>query len=220
VYSPRGFAWSWSGSTTPRPWVDSVRSDPDDLDARRALALEEHAIGDNAGADRDIELCLRDRPDDPLAWRTRLEILQDRGDVDAMHEVVARLPSITETDARVWYYRGLDVQRAGDQAGAVEAFRRAAKLALTDPEILYKLGMTETALGQVEAGRAHLARSRQLRQAFGDLRDHYHSFLEQSRRTPLDPEAYRSAVERIAATCRTFAWSREADAWLAVASAK
>ncbi len=192
-----------------------VAADPEDHEARRALALEEHATGDEASADRDLEACLRNRPDDPLAWRARLEILNDRGDVEASHQVIARLPSTTEGDAWIWMYRGLDRQRDGDNPGALEAFRRSVKLAPNNPEILYKLGMAEQALELVESGREHVARSRQLHLAYETLRQGNQEFLEQVRRIPRDEAGYRSVIEKLAMTCRVLGLTREADAWLA-----
>ena len=192
---------------------DYLGADPDDPDARRALALEEHTTGDEAAADRDLATCLRARPDDTLAWRAKLEILNDRGDVEGLHEAVTRLPKAAERDARVCLYRGIDLQRRDDQAGALGAFRRAAELAPADAEILYKLGMAELAAGRAQTGKDHVARSRQLHQAFGTLRDGYQVFLAQSRKNPRDESAYRSAVETLAESCRTYGWLREADAW-------
>jgi tetratricopeptide (TPR) repeat protein len=192
-----------------------LAADPDDHDARRALAIEEHATGDEASADRDLDVCLRNRPDDPLAWRARLEILKDRGDVTAFHEAIGRLPGTTGDDPKIWVHRGMDREREGDKPGALEAFRRSVKLAPNDAEALYKLGMAELALGLAAPGREHVAGSRQLHRAYEALRDGYQTFLEQAGRNPRDEAGYRSAVERLATTCRTLGWPREADAWLA-----
>ncbi len=189
-------------------------ADPDDLDARRALALEEHATGDEASADRDLEACFQIRPEDHRTWRLRLEILNDRGDREAFQEALGRLPTSIEGDARIWMYRGLGHQWEGDKGAALDAFRRSAKLAPNDPEILYKLGMAEMALGESSKGLADVARSREIHQAFGELRDGYHSFREKAAKTPRDEVAYRSAIERMARICQALGWSREAEAWL------
>lgn len=192
-----------------------LAADPEDHEVTRALAVEEHAIGDEDSATRDIEACLRRRPDEPTTWRAWLEILNDRGDVEGFRSAIARLPSTTDGDARVWMYRGIEHQRDGDNAGALEDFRRSSKLAPFDAEILYKLGRTELALGSTVPGREHVARSRELYKAYEDLRDGYQSFLEQARRSPRDDVGYRSAIEKLATSCRALGWTREADAWLA-----
>jgi tetratricopeptide (TPR) repeat protein len=192
-----------------------LAAEPGDPEARLALALEEHATGDEAAADLDLDACFRARPDDALAWRARLEILNDRGDADALREAVAKLPSTTAADARTWMYRGLVRQRDGDNAGALDAFRRSAGLAPDDPEVAYKLGLAEVAAGRATEGRRHLARSRQLYQAFEGLRDGYQEYLIQLRRTPRDEAAHRSAIGRMATNLRLLGWPREADAWLA-----
>jgi tetratricopeptide (TPR) repeat protein len=192
-----------------------VAADPEDWDARRALPLEEHATGDEASVDRDLEAGLLARPDDPTFWRARLEILHDRGDLEAFREAIARVPSTTEGDAKVWMYRGVARQTDGDVPGALEAFRRSAELAPNDAEIIYKLGMAELARGLTVPGREHLARTRQLHQAYSDLKDAYHGFREQARRNPRDDPGYRSSIGRLAEACRLLGWQREADAWLA-----
>ena len=192
-----------------------TQADPADLDALRALAIEEHATSDEAGCDRDLAACLAIRSDDPATWRARLEILHDRGDVDTLHQAITALPASTQEDGRIWMYRGIDRQRLEDPAGAIEAFRRSAGLAPTDPEVLYKLGLAEVAAGQQAEGRDHLASSQELRRAYGSLRDGYYALLEQVRRFPRDQAAYRSAVEGVAANLRTLGFAREADAWLA-----
>ncbi len=191
-------------------------ADPDDLDARRALALEEHATGDEDSADRDLDACLKARPDDPSSLLARLDILNDRGDVEAYAEAVRRLPPSIAEESRLALHRGLARQRDGDREAAVEKFRRAVRLAPFDAAASYKLGMAEMALGHATEGREHLARTRQLHQAYQDLRDVYHDFLEQYRRTPRDEAGYRGTVERLATACRQLGWSREADAWLAL----
>jgi len=192
---------------------DYVAADPEDWDARRALALEELATGDAVAADRDIEACLRARPDDPLSWRARLEILDQRGDADGSRAAVDRLPPTTGDDARIWRYRGVVRQSSGDFPGAFEAFRRSDQFAPNDAETLYKLGLAEQRLGRLGPAREHLARSRELHQVFGRLRDAYFDFLDQSRRSPVDQAAYRASIERLEAICRQLGWQREADAW-------
>ena len=199
--------------------VDKLReylaADPGDLDALRALPLEEHVIGDEASADRSLETLLGAVPGDPIAWRAKLEILNDRGDIEAFREAVGRTPASADVDPRVWLYRGISRQRDGDLPGALEAFRRAEVMAPDDPEVLYKLGMAEQAAGEVEAGRAHSARTRELRQAYTDLREAYKDFLEQYHRAPRDEAGYRSAIERLAKDCRLLGYQAEAEAWLA-----
>jgi tetratricopeptide (TPR) repeat protein len=192
-----------------------LAADSEDHDARRALALEEHATGDEASADRDLETCLRSRPDDPLSWRAMLEILNDRGAIEASTEAISRLPATSDGDAKIWMYRGICRQRQGDKPGALEAFQRSGNLAPDDAEILYRLGLAEMALDLADPGRKHIARSRQLHQAYETLRDGHQRFLEQARQTPRDEASYRSAVEQLATTCRALGWTREADAWLA-----
>ena len=188
-----------------------VEADPDDWDARRALALEEHATADEAAADKDIEACLRARPLDPLSWRARLEILHERGDVDAARAVIDRLPATADGDAKIWMYRGIARQLDGDRQGAVEAFTRSSQLAPYDAEILYKLGMAEKAVGQARQSQEHIGQSRQLHQAYQKMREGYNEFGEHLRTGRRDEAAYRATVERVATACQQLGWQREAD---------
>jgi len=193
-----------------------LKADPDDLDARRALGVEEHATGDEAASDRDLETCLKARPDDLPTWRAVLDIRQERGDADGFSEAIARLPKTFGGDARLCLYEAIARQRSGDAAGALAGFRRAAVLAPNDPEILYKLGQAELAEGLAEQGRSHVVRTREIHAASEALKDDYQAILEQLARSPRDEAGYRSAIQRVAATCRTLGWTREADAWLAL----
>ena len=197
---------------------DYVEADPEDWNARRALALEEHANRDEAAADRDLDACLIARPDDPLHWRARLEILNERGDVDALRATIDRLPTTADVDAKVWMYRGLVRQWDNDRAGAFEALDRSARLAPDDPEILYKLGMAEKLVGRSAESGMHLGRSRQIHLAYSKLPQAYNEFLEQTRRPIRDEVAYRASIEQLAASCRQIGWEREAEAWLRLLS--
>ncbi len=190
-----------------------VAADPEDWEARRSLAVEEQAIGDATAADAALTACLRARPSDPSLLRTRLEILNGRGDVDAIRAVIGRLPPEADGDARIWMYRGIVRQWDEDHAGAFEAFSRSARLDPNDPEALYKLGMAEKQLGREAEAQEHLGQSRQLYQAFELLKVAYNEYAEQSRRLRRDPAGYRAAVEGLATLCRKLGWEREATAW-------
>jgi tetratricopeptide (TPR) repeat protein len=190
-----------------------VETNPDDTDARRALAYEEMVNGNGDAADRHIDLCLKASPDDPQNWRVRLAIYHERGDRERLTEAIAQLPASADNLAEIWKYRGLIRQGADDLPGAADAFRRASELDPANPEYYYNLGMVEKALGQPDEARDHVKRSQSLRAAYTAMNDAYIDFAKVSEsRTARDPE-YRAAVERMATVCEQLGWIREAEAW-------
>ncbi|WP_435009075.1 tetratricopeptide repeat protein [Tundrisphaera lichenicola] len=190
-----------------------IEADPQDWDARRALALEEQAIGNGEAADRVLNDCLQSRPDDIKARQAQLEILQQRGNMDEARAVIDRLPSEADQDAKIWMYRGLVRQSERDDPGAFEAFRRSVELSPNEADTLYKLGMVEQRLGKTDQARDHIARSRELHQAYANLSGAYQAFLDQTRKEPRDEAGYRESIEKVASLCQTLGWQRVADAW-------
>jgi len=193
-----------------------VAADPDDWEARRALGFEEHALGDEAAADRDLQACLEARPADVAAWRDWLKILAERGDTAAIKAAVERLPAEADGDAHLWLARGNVRQLDGDLAGAAEAFRQAVKLDPYLPEAHYKLGQAEQVLGDADAARLHRDRSRQLYRVLTDLRPAYEGVLDASQKATPDRPAYEAAVRRLSDVCRDLGWAKESAAWLRV----
>jgi Flp pilus assembly protein TadD len=190
-----------------------VNVTPDDWEARRALALEEQWTGQDAAADRDIKACLKARPADPNVWRTWLEILHRRGDLDGVRAALTHLPPAANDDAAICNYRGLALEQAGDLAGASEAYRRAVSLKPDESSYAYKLGLMEQRLGRPEQARQNIVRSQQLNQAYQDLHVAYFDYLETSQRAKPGDAEDRAAVERLASLCDQLGWKREADAW-------
>lgn len=190
-----------------------VESDPDDWQSRRALAREQQLIGDDASADRNILACLDSRADEPIVWRTWLEILHQRGDRDRFQEASRRLPPSADSDAEIWKYRGLALTWSLDLDDAADAFASAIRLNPFEPEYHYRLGITRSRLGQTDEARLHLERHQELKDSQGQLRDALNAYLDASERTrPSDPE-FREAVGRLAFLCEQLGWTREADAW-------
>ncbi len=193
-----------------------LAADPQDWEARRAIAFEEHALDDEAAADRDIRACLEARPDDVPTWRDWLKILAERGDTATIRANVARLPAQADADADLWLARGNIRQVDGDIAGAAAAFRKAVELDPYHAEAAYKLGQAEQLLGQPEEARTHRERSRELYRASNDLRGAYERVLEATQKAVPDRPAYETAVRRLSAICRDLGWPRESAAWLRV----
>jgi tetratricopeptide (TPR) repeat protein len=105
-----------------------VAADAADFEALRALANAELAVGQKAEAVRDMEACLRSRPEDSRAWRDYLTMLQSLGEVDVFNAALARVPAAAEVEPEIWMFRGQAREREGDWPGAAEHLRRALEL--------------------------------------------------------------------------------------------
>ena len=196
-----------------------VEADPDDWQARRALALEEQSTENPTAADVQINACLDARPTDPDVWRTHLQILHRRGDRDAIKAAVKRLPPSADDDAEIWKFRGLAREWNEELESAAAAFRRASELNPREGEYCYKLGIVEQRLGRSALATEHLKQSRILRKADSDLNDAYHRFVDLTQHShPGDP-SYDAEVKLLASLCEQLGWNREADAWRKILTA-
>lgn len=198
-----------------------VKADPDDWEARRALAFEEQLLGNLAAADLEIGACLKARPSDVPIWRTYLEILYQRGERDEIRAAIKRLPPLADADAdaEILKFRGLVHEWDTDLQSAVDAFQRATELNPREPEYFYKLGILQERLGRSEVATQHLQHSRQLRKADSELSDAYEKLLALSQHLQAGNPEYDAAVEHLASLCEQLGWKREAVAWRRVIGA-
>lgn len=189
-----------------------VAADPDDWQSRRALALEEQALGHAKEALALIDGCARARPDDLLVRRDLLFLLRAQGNPARFRDEIARLPAGCDRDPAIWKYRGLASEQTSDFAQARAAYQRAIALGGGDAESYYHLGLVERRLGHDRESAAALARSRRIQEASAQVYPAFVTYLEARK-------AHRDATEaitRLAALCRTAGWEREARAWLSV----
>jgi len=151
-----------------RVWVELLKNDPtessqklrrfinampDDWEARRALARNEMALGNEAEATRQIKVCLQALPGDVRIWRDWLAILAEQGDQAGLSAAIAKLPPAADSDATIWRYRGMLREQTGDWQGAAQAYLRAIRLQPSEEEAYYKLSIVAERLG---AGRTLL----------------------------------------------------------------
>jgi tetratricopeptide (TPR) repeat protein len=191
-----------------------VTADPVDFEARRAMANAELAVGQGAEALRDMEACIRGRPDDARTWRDYLTMLQTLGEADAFNAVMARLPRSAENEPEIWVFRGQIKERAGDWAGAAADYGRALEL---NPHLLnghYRLATLEARLGHREQASAHRKRWDELRQARVQLRQvdaRYRAAVDAATAPEPTPSAraeLREAATRLGAVCEALGWAR------------
>ncbi|HEV3121110.1 MAG TPA: hypothetical protein VGY53_04375, partial [Isosphaeraceae bacterium] len=179
---------------------------PNDWEARRALALEEQLTGHEDAALRNIQECLGAQPKNPDVWRTWLEILQQRGDLETLKTAVTRLPAAADQDAEIWKFRGQARELAGDLAGAAVAYGRAVDLKPYESSYHYKLGLMEQRLGRPAEAREHTRKSQELNQAYSQLSNAYFDFVEAAQSAKPEDPKYQAAVSKLALLCEQLGW--------------
>jgi tetratricopeptide (TPR) repeat protein len=195
-----------------------VAADPADFEALRSMANAELAIGQGAAALRDMEACIKGRPEDARTWRDYLSMLKTLGEQDAFQAAMARLPRSADTEPEIWMLRGHIKERADDWAAAVAAYRRALEL---NPHLLnghYRLATLEARLGHREQAAAHRKRWNELREARAQLRQvhaEYSAAVHAAAGLEPIPSAradLRAAARRLGTVCEALGWARVVDA--------
>jgi tetratricopeptide (TPR) repeat protein len=196
-----------------------LAADPADFEALRALAKAELALGQRAEAVRDMEACLRGRPEDPRAWRDYLAMLESLGEQEAFDAALARVPRSAETVPEIWMFRGQVKERGGDSRAAAEDYRKALELNPNLTKAHYRLTMIEERQGHREQAAAHRKRWQELRDARGRLSQvsrEYRAALDAAAVPEPKPSAVaelRAATRRLASTCAAMGWARAAEAY-------
>jgi Flp pilus assembly protein TadD len=200
----------------PRTTIDRLRryvnADPTDLNARRALARAEQALGNEAEAERQIALCRQAAPQDPSVWRDWLKIRKFQNDPSRLAEAAALVPPAAKEDPEVLEYLGMVQENAGDLTGAADAYRKAVEGKPFDEDFHYRLALVESRLGNRDAAREHLDRSKALRQAHGQLLDAFLAYRDAVNTDRPGGERLLDAAKKLAGLCRTLGMTRVADA--------
>ena len=95
-------------------------------------------------------------------------MLQSLGELDDWNAVLARVPTLAETEPDLWIFRGQARERAGDWAAAAAHYRQALKL---NPNLLsahYRLATIEGRLGHSAQAAAHRQRWQELHEVRSD----------------------------------------------------
>jgi tetratricopeptide (TPR) repeat protein len=188
-----------------------VAADPNDWEARRALARAEQDLGHPAEATRLIKECVKARPNDAHAWSDCLEIFHSQGDLDALVDAVHRLPSSTDSDPDVWKLRGRVWEWAGDFRGAADAYSHAVHLRPYDSEFQYCLAMAEERLGERKQAEQDRRQSQKLQKLRAALRDAYQEFVAVSAHPKGEEDRRSATIDRLASACDQLGLEREAD---------
>src|SRR5262249_34438245 len=183
-----------------------VAADPDDWEARRALANAELAVGQRSEALRDLRDCLDAHPEDPRVWRDYFTMLQSLGELDAFNSALARVPTGAETEPELWIFRGQARERAGDWTTAAAHYRQALEL---NPNLLnahYRLATIEGRLGHSSEAAAHRKRWQELHEARSDLRQAFATYFDAQKRLPNDSPELLASLRRLTSICQTLGW--------------
>lgn len=191
-----------------RAYLDA---DPGNVPARRALARYEQALGNGEEALRQFRICLEISPESPDVWSDYLQLLKDRGDLDALAAAVASLPEAAGSTASAWEVRGLLHESAGDYEQAAEAYRKSVELEPNESETRYRLGLALGRLGRRDEGRVELDRSKAIQQVRATLLDHFQDFHAATAPNTPRGEEFRQAARILADDCRTLGITRVAD---------
>jgi tetratricopeptide (TPR) repeat protein len=196
-----------------------VEADPEDWEARRALALAEHSTGRDPEATRLLLNCLEARPDDPRGWRDYLKLLYEAGDADGLRRTLDRVPAVAANHPEVLRFRAIAQENQGDWAGAAETYRLINEKQAANGEILFRWATAEERAGRRESARKHRDASKVIREARTELGQAFTAYMEASGASPPDPKALAATVGRLVKLCEALGWRREADAWARLAPA-
>jgi predicted TPR repeat methyltransferase len=140
-------------------------------------------------------------------------MLDRLGELDAYGAVLARVPTIVETEPELWMFRGQARERAGDWAAAAPHYRRALELNPNLASAHYRLAAIEGRLGHPAQAAAHRKRWQELREARGELRQAFCAYVLAQQRLPNDSPELLASLKRLASICQTLGWSRAAEGW-------
>jgi tetratricopeptide (TPR) repeat protein len=198
-----------------------LAADPEDWEARRALGKVRAALNHPDEARRQLELCIRARPDDPRGWADELALLTGRGDLDALARAVAQIPASVAEDPGILAYRARLLERDGRWPEAVELYRRVVQARPWERDAYDRLASLEERLGQAGPAREHRRRSESLKAARRELEDAFHRVLDLRRTergdSPSDASQLHAAFRRLARICQTLGWTRDAEGWASLA---
>jgi tetratricopeptide (TPR) repeat protein len=189
-----------------------LAADPEDWEARRALAKAEAALVNPAEARGLLETCLSKRPNDHRVWTDYLALLTDLNELDGLRRSIAQIPPSIADDPSFFKFRALLAERDRNWDEAARLYERLTRLRPWERENLYRMALVETRLGRSAQAHEHRQRSEAMRAARVELNDAFQQVLD-VRRLDSPSSEVKSAIDRLARVCRALGWTRDADAW-------
>ena len=207
-------------SATVEVLTPAVAADPEDWEARRALAVAADAAGDAPRADELIAKCLKQRPGSPRAWGDRLEMLERREEFAALAIQMAKVPPDAEADGRIAMIRGRLFRQEKKYEASIVALRRALKLLPDDLAGHHLLAQSLQSLGRDAEAAEERARHAFLLKASDDLPGAINHFKDVTEAARPESSAVAESMRRLADACRRLGWEKEAEAWAELAEAQ
>ncbi len=196
-----------------RVWEQCLRVEPTNYYARRSLGSCYIDLNRGPEAQRLLEDCARERPNDVIVWRSLLRGALQQGEVDAAERTIGELPEEIAGHAGFVPYRGQIGELRGDWQTAAHWYRQAADQAPWNRKVHYQLALLYRRLGDDELAERHTEIAERLHDAFTTL-SHYHSYLRDPDK-PQDAGLYR----KVARMLDEFGRARQARMWAELADA-
>ncbi|MDB5352415.1 MAG: Tetratricopeptide 1 repeat-containing protein [Planctomycetota bacterium] len=195
-----------------------LAADPDDWEARRALARAANAEKLFDEADRAIARCLAERPKDPRAWADWLEILDARNDFTGLAAAVAKVPPEADVEGRIWKIRGRVYRQAKDYEGVVRSLSKAVELLPYDLDAHYSLAFALQMLGRATEAEFHRKRHIELEAVSKEVPEAVNGYKDVTDLPSPRPEDVKRAMLRLSSACDRMGWKRDAEGWAKAAS--
>jgi enediyne biosynthesis protein E4 len=154
--------------------------------ARAHLAIRR---GEFADADRWLERCLGNRPDDPVVWRMKLEWALAIGQADQVRQALPHLPAALEPKEQVAALRAWLAEREGDEQHERLALEQSIELNPADARAHERLATLEHKAGR----RDRAAKLREKIRAIDRNRELYIRLLSSP-----SPEAHATELSQFA----------------------
>jgi tetratricopeptide (TPR) repeat protein len=122
----------------------ALREQPDRADARAALGLALHGLGDLDGAVEELRAALRQQPDAVDARLALATALVARQEWAAAREQLERVLAAQPDRVEAHYALGVVRYALGDVAGAIDAYRSVLVLDPRQPDARYNLALVLT----------------------------------------------------------------------------
>lgn len=194
-----------------------LAADPGDIEARRALARAELAMGRRPEAEAQFLECRKRDPEQVRVWRDFLGMLLEQGDFERFLELLNQPPRSADLEPETWFFRGTVAEKKGEWVQAQAYFQKATELHPFTPKYYYRLAAVEDRLGDRARAAAHRKRTQRMNDARTQLPGAYNSFLAAEAGAKRADRA--AAARRLGSICETLGWARAAQAWNRVAVA-
>jgi tetratricopeptide (TPR) repeat protein len=136
--------------------------EPENHRVTRALGLSYVQLGRVHEGLELLQSCITLQPDDPDGWFALVWSLHETGATQQLDQVWQQMPEGMWRDARLWRYRGMHAEAAGDWPQAEQAYRAAIERDAADRKAHYQLARVLNRRGEQAEAREHQSAARTL----------------------------------------------------------